>query len=64
MNKKALFLTDKAHAMEQLGLAEELEEQGYDLYATGETVLLFNMNMIAASVFLGDQTSQFDCIIH
>ena len=60
--KKALLLLDKSDTQKSLFLAEELCEEGYDLYAKGDMVQFFNMNMVPASLCPAEGIS-FDCVI-
>ena len=61
--KKALLLLDKKDTAKCLKAAEELWEQGYDLYATGEMVLFYNQNMIPVSFSPEAGGAGFDCVI-
>ena len=61
--KKALLLLDKTDTAKCLQAAEELWEQGYDLYATGEMVLFYNQNMIPVSFSPEGCQGSFDCVV-
>ena len=60
--KKALLLLDKSDTQKSLSLAEELCEEGYDLYAKGDMVQFFNMNMVPVSLCPAEGIS-FDWVI-
>ena len=60
MNKKALLLGNQYNSLE---IAEQLLEQGYDLYADGETALYLNQNMIPTSAFWNKGLFQFDFVV-
>jgi len=62
--KKALLLTGKSDCAKSLQLAENLYDQGYDLYAKGEMVVFFNQNMIPVSACLDENVMEFDCVVH
>lgn len=59
--KKALILLDKSDCVRTLQMAESLCMEGYDLYAKGEMVQFFNMNMIPVSLCHEDMS--FDVIL-
>ena len=61
--KKALLLLDKSDTEKSLSMAEALWEQGYDLYAKGDMVLFFNMNMVPVSTCPADGSVSFDCVV-
>jgi hypothetical protein len=63
MNKKALLLFSHAMAVENLTIAEELSDQGYDLYTNGQTALLLNQNMIPTNTFFENSGITFDCVV-
>lgn len=64
MNKKALLLVNQTLSLENLSIAEELSEQGYDLYASGKTALFLNQNMIPTNAFLENSGIVFDCVVN
>lgn len=60
MNKKALLTGNKFQALE---VAEQLVEQGYALFAEGQTALYLNQNMVPASAFCNKGMFQFDVVV-
>ncbi|MBS1474164.1 hypothetical protein [Massiliimalia massiliensis] len=60
MNKKALLLGNKYQSIE---VAEQLIEEGYDLYAESTTALFLNQNMIPTSSFFNKGFFQFDYVV-
>ena len=60
MNKKALLLGNQ---YDTLRVAEQLMEEGYDLYAESKTALFLNQNMIPTNAFFAKGFSHFDYVV-
>ena len=60
MNKKALLLGNQ---YDTLRVAEQLMEEGYDLYAESKTALFLNQNMIPTNAFFAKGFSHVDYVV-